>query len=195
MKKLIVFIVLVSCLFPYCVMAKEEKETKYLSQGLKQVSIEEGIPFPYDSYQEKEEKANIYLFRGHGCSACYNFLSYLDAMVPNYGDYFNLIAYEVWENPDNSDLMKKVRSYYGNQETGVPYIIIGDHTWDGYSEEIASEIYSAIMEEYDNGNANDHFDEAMHYEKSYPYANIVIPACALLLVGSIIYIRHKNKEN
>lgn len=195
MKRLIVIITIISCLFPYCAIAEEEQTPNYVSQGLKQVLMEEGIAFLDSSYQESEEKANIYLFRGHGCSACYEFLSYLNAMVPNYGDYFNLISYEVWENSDNNDLMEKVKSYYGNKETGVPYIIIGNHSWNGYSEELTSEIYSAMMEEYDNGNQNDHFEEAMHYEKSYPYADIIIPVCALLLVGAILYIRHKNKEN
>ena len=101
----------------------------------------------------------------------------------------------LWGNVDNNELMQNVSLYYKEKATGVPYIIIGDHVWNGYSQDLNSEIYDAMMEEYENGNKNDHFAEAMQYRRENTWIELAIPLGAIVIVGGIlIYKKQKNRK-
>lgn len=170
-------------------LALAEEKIEPVSLGLKEACESENISFNHESYKESSEKANIYLFRGSGCSHCYDFLTYLEAMTEEYGKYFNLISYEVWQNEENNKLMKETASKMGDQVTGVPYIVIGNQSWNGYGEDLNEEIYNAIMKEYENGNKNDVFNR-----KKSPLTDVFVVTGAIVLVGLFIYARSKTKE-
>lgn len=187
MKKLIMYLLIGTLLVPTITLAEEQ--TKTVSLGLKEACESENITFNHENYKESNEKANIYLFRGSGCSHCYEFLTYLEAMAEEFGKYFNLISYEVWQNEENNKLMKETASKMGETVTGVPYIVIGDKSWNGYGEDLNEEIYNAIMEEYKNGNKNDVFNR-----KKSPLTDVLVVTGAVVLVGLFIYARSKTKE-
>lgn len=107
------------------------------------------------NYKESDDKINIYIFRGSTCSYCLKAITYFSSIVDEYGKYFNLITYEVWGNQDNATLMNQVASAFNETADGVPYIIIGDKTFAGYSERMNSEIESQIKKVY---NSKDKFD-------------------------------------
>ena len=138
MKKYITFLLLI-LLMPILVFAKEESQT--LSEALKDEEIEAKL----EGYDDNEEKPAIYLFRGQGCSHCHEFLEYVSSeLVKNKGDKFRLVSYEVWENKDNANLMQEVAEKFGEDASGVPFIVIGDKTFSGYSTDMNKDIEEAI---------------------------------------------------
>lgn len=100
-----------------------------------------------------ESTANVYMFRGEGCPHCEEALEYFDSIKDKYD--FNLITYEVWYDETNSAMMQEVANALNEQVSGVPYIIIGKQTFNGYAESYNEQIEKAIQEEIKNDNAND----------------------------------------
>lgn len=145
MKK-IMAILLVLLLMPTIVFAKDP-ESMSLEDALK----EEEIEYDLGDYQESDQKVNVYLFRGKGCSHCYEFLEYVSKdLIKESGEYFNLVTYEVWNNEDNKELMDKVAEYLGEEAGGVPFIVIGDKVFAGYAESMNDEMKEAIKKLYDS---------------------------------------------
>ncbi|MBR3198534.1 MAG: hypothetical protein IKG27_00805 [Bacilli bacterium] len=152
MKKIITFLLLV-LLVPTMVFAEEQK---YTSQTLEEALKSEEIKGDLSKYNEGENKVPIYLFRGQGCSHCHEFLEYVASdLVKEYGDKFELISFEVWNNKTNSDLMESVSKYLNDDASGVPYIVIGDKSFNGYAESMNEEIKTAITDLY---NAEEKYD-------------------------------------
>ena len=52
---------------------------------------------------------------------------------------FRIVDYEVWGDKNNSDLMTKVGSYFNFNVDGVPFYVIGDQYFTGFSEESSPE--------------------------------------------------------
>lgn len=145
MKKIIMFLS-VLLLMPTIVFAKEPQ-----SLSLEDALKEEEIKYDLGDYQETDEKATVYLFRGKGCSHCYEFLEYVaNDLVKESGDYFKLVTYEVWNNEDNKELMDEVADYLGEEAGGVPFIVIGDKVFSGYASSMNDEIKEAIKNLYDS---------------------------------------------
>src|SRR5574344_1524093 len=67
-----------------------------------------------DYVENDENKINLYLFRGSSCSHCYEATAFIASMVADYGQYFNVVSYEVWGNEDNANLMTKVATAVGD---------------------------------------------------------------------------------
>ena len=154
-----IFLVFIICL----VLVPFNTKAAAVSETLQEAATQEGISFN-SSYSNDDSKVNVYLFRGHGCSHCYELIEYLTSIVDEYGKYFNLVSYEVWYNTDNSALMSNVASVLGDNANGVPYLVIGKKTFIGYRASTdASAIKSAIKDLYksnDKYDVMDHLDEA-----------------------------------
>ena len=78
-------------------------------------------------------------------------MKYLDSIVDKYGKYVNIFALETWYNKDNKKLYEKLAEKMGDEANGVPYTIIGEKTFSGYSEEMNEEIIKAIKSQYKKG--------------------------------------------
>lgn len=100
------------------------------------------------------EIVTIYIFRGSGCSHCYEALEYFTNFFeanPEYKDYVQLKAYEVWQDANNSNLMQAVAKKYGDEVGGVPYIVVGEsYHSTGFASQLGPEIIDAALEEYEN---------------------------------------------
>ena len=90
----------------------------------------------------------VIMFRGEGCPHCEEALEWFDSIEGEYGQYFDLETYEVWNNQENAELMDKVAEYLGESPDGVPYIIIGKKTYSGFAQSYAEDIKKDIMNEY-----------------------------------------------
>lgn len=101
-------------------------------------------------YKETDDQAVIYMFRGQGCGFCRAFLTFLDSISDEYGEYFKLVSFEVWNNSKNGELMDKIATVTGEAAEGVPYIIIGDKVFGGYAEQYDEDIKAAIKAQYDD---------------------------------------------
>ena len=105
------------------------------------------------SAKEEKEKVNFYIFYGDGCGFCASLHDYTDKLQKNkeYKDMFTIVDYEVWSNAQNSTLMTKVGEYFGTEVSGVPFYVIGDKYFSGFSAESSpSQIEAAIKAAYEN---------------------------------------------
>ena len=67
------------------------------------------------------DKVDIYLFRGEGCSHCAQLEPYLKYLQSEpYKGKINLHEYEIWYNEENAALAQKFLDAYGEVDNGVP---------------------------------------------------------------------------
>ena len=96
-----------------------------------------------------ENKVNIYLFWGNGCPHCEDFLDFLEENT-DYKDLYTLNTFEVWYNQDNYNLMNEFATALDEDVTGVPFIVIGNKSFKGFSSSLEEEILKAIKEGHSN---------------------------------------------
>ena len=104
MKKLLIVFLMVFMFIPSIYA-----ETEYKVMNFDEVLTEEGIEHDFSNYTESDDKITIYFFRGKGCKFCRAFLSYLNDIVPEYGKYFNVVAYDVWNDRNSDKLLDEVK--------------------------------------------------------------------------------------
>lgn len=97
---------------------------------------------------EDSKEVNLYFFRGEGCPHCEEAEQWFQSIEEEYGSYFKVVDYETWYNEDNAALMQKVAEARGETAEGVPYIIIGDKSWSGFTESYEQEILDQIQSVY-----------------------------------------------
>jgi thiol-disulfide isomerase/thioredoxin len=102
-----------------------------------------------------QEKVNVYLFWGDGCSHCENAKKYFSELNKELENKFELYTFEVWYNENNSDLLFKVGETINKEIVGVPFIIIGDETFFGYNSSMDAEIKATIESQYNKGKLED----------------------------------------
>lgn len=145
---------------------------------------------------DEDAKVKVYLFRGEGCPHCEEALEWFDSIEEEYGKYFSLVQYEVWNNRKNNELMQSVAVIMNDQVTGVPYIIIGQHSYKGFDKDkMSDEIIKYIMEEYakDESERYDPVAIALQPKPRNIAVDITVAASIIIIVGGIIYMRYKNK--
>lgn len=145
MKRLKYFVILFAAvlLLPFAVMAEGEEVT----------ATEEAV-----TEDATSNEVPVYFFRGEGCPHCEEAEQWFSSIEEELGSYFKIVDYETWYNEENADLMQKVAEARGEEAEGVPYIIIGDKSWNGfdeasYADEIKDQIKSVFAQ-----NVNDRYD-------------------------------------
>lgn len=114
---------------------EEEKEKLKIDANLENVK--------YD-----ENKVNIYLFWGNGCPHCEKEFDFFESIETEYGDYFTLNTFETWYDENNREILEQFASNMDDEITGVPYTIIGNKSFKGFSERYEEEMLEAIKEHY-----------------------------------------------
>ena len=183
MKKKIAIIVLMllSIIIPVKAFAKEQ----YKTLNLKETLAEEGIEEKFSNYKETDDQITIYMFRGKGCAYCRKFLEFLNGITDEYGKYFKLVSFESWYNEENSNLLGEISTFMGEQASGVPYIIIGDKVFGGYTESYDESIKTAIKTLYDSKDRYDVFEE---YEYSKKWDKILNPSNFTVIIWTICLV-------
>ncbi len=206
MKKYLGIIVAICFAFiPLFVNAasKEIKLEDYKTLNLDEALAEEGIEKVYKDYKETDDQVVIYLFRGNGCGYCRAFLTFLNNSAEEYGKYFKVVSFETWYDEENYNLMNTLSTYMGSPASGVPFIIIGDQVYAGYSSEYDDSILSTIKSLYDE---KEKFDVVEEYNKEANKAarsekratatpiiwNFVFTAIATACV--MVYVNKSNKK-
>lgn len=122
------------------------------------------VAFPFVTVNAKTTKKaekdpiNFYIFYGSTCGYCQKLHNYTATLEKDktINSKFRIVDYEVWGDKDNSELMTKVGNYFNFDVDGVPFYVIGDQYFTGFSEETSPEkIVKAINEEY---SASDYVD-------------------------------------
>ena len=113
-------------------------------------------------------------------------LEFFDSIEEEFGQYYTMNTYEVWYNQDNADLMEEVAEKLGVSVTGVPFLVIGDQTWNGYASSYDAEIEAKILSEY---NSDSRYDVMTAEEpKANNVAAVLIVVAVVGVIGGIVYV-------
>lgn len=93
---------------------------------------------------KKDGKVIIHFFRGQGCSRSAEAEEWFESIKGEYGNLFVVIDYETWYDSNNVKLMEAVAKSRGDEVSGVPYIIIGNKSWNGFTESYEQEMINEI---------------------------------------------------
>lgn len=94
----------------------------------------------------EENLVNLYLFYSNTCPHCEAEMELLDELQEDY-DNLKIYKYEISED-ENSLLLNKVSEMFDINVTGVPFTIIGEKTFFGYSEENSKKKFIGAIEYY-----------------------------------------------
>lgn len=100
------------------------------------------------------EEVNITLFYGKECPHCAKEEQYLKVLKNELGDNLNIQSYEVWHSDENQNLLSKTRKALNNTDDGVPFLVIGNKTFTGYSDVIAKDIKKEVFDNLKNPKIN-----------------------------------------
>ena len=104
------------------------------------------ILFPF-SVSADERVVNIHLFYGETCPHCAKEEKFFDEYLKDKPNV-KLYKYEVWSHPENVELLKKIQKQMGNNESGVPFTVIGKKIIVGFSEDYTPDDLKAAIEYY-----------------------------------------------
>ena len=90
------------------------------------------------------DKVNLYLFFGGECPHCEEEREWLKDIKEDYKKYLNVYEFEVWHNEENSKNMETIKSIFNETSGSVPFTIIGDTEYVGYSNSISSILENKI---------------------------------------------------
>lgn len=123
---------------------------------------------PFGVFADEDDKnevkpVNVYFFKGEGCGYCAAGLEWFDELDDKYDDMYELHEYETWYDEANANLMNAVADVRGETVSGVPYIVVGNQSWNGFDDNVGKEILAKIKEEY---KAEERYDVMDYVDKS-----------------------------
>ena len=162
------------------------------------VAFAEAKPDKEFSADPKEVK--VYFFRGEGCSHCAEAEEWFKSIEKEYGDKFEVVAYETWNNEDNDALMHEIGDYKGTEVEGVPYILVGNNAWNGFDQSYAKNILAEIDALYKQD--PDEIYDIMDYVSGVKSENtlaasiitIVVIVIIVAAVGTSIFFLRKKAD-
>lgn len=156
------------------------------------------IPFTVHAEGEESKEVKVYFFRGEGCPHCTEAEAWFQSIEEEYGSYFQVIDYETWNNRENAELMQRVAKARGEKADGVPYIIIGNQSWNGFTESYGSEMIERIKSEFEK-DVKDRYDiikllPEMEKEKDSTGSDILALVIILVVFGGICFGVYKARK-
>lgn len=147
MKKIIAIIVILLAISLTGIVVLSSKKDKQENTDSKNISYESKL-----TDIKFNDKVNIYLFYGKGCPHCEALFTYFESIKSKYSKYYNLYAFEVWYNEDNGKTMDYFLEKFDKKVSSrsVPFLIIGDEAFEGYSSSMNQKIIDTIEEKYKN---------------------------------------------
>lgn len=108
------------------------------------------IIFPINAFATNE--VNIYFFNSNSCSICKQEEIYLQALKERYPN-IRVYSYEI-SNSDNNDLMLEAKKMFNISKAGVPFTVIGDTAYLGFSQNqkavFQKKVYEYSINKYKN---------------------------------------------
>lgn len=193
MKKLgLLFVILVAFFaLPFAVFAEGEEAD---SNETEEVAEQED-----EAEKEESKEVKIYFFRGEGCPHCQEAEEWFQSIEDEYGSFFEIVDYETWQDEDNAKLMQKVADARGETAEGVPYIIIGNKSWNGFTEsyeqEMIDQIKSVFAEDVSKRYDIMKYIENGEDEEEKSGNDALVLILILAVVGGAGYGIYKLREN
>ncbi len=91
------------------------------------------IALSFTSTVKASTPVNAYLFWGDGCPHCAKEKDFLADISPKYPDV-KINTFEIYQNQYNVNLMQQVMNKLEVDAGGVPFLVIGDKSFVGFSE-------------------------------------------------------------
>lgn len=110
----------------------------------------------------EENLVNLYLFYSNTCPHCEAEMELLEKLQEDY-DNLKIYKYEISED-ENSLLLSKVSEMFNINVTGVPFTVIGEKTFFGYSEENSKKKFIGTIEYYSSHGYTDKIGEYLENE-------------------------------
>ena len=107
---------------------------------------------PFAKVEAQEVTINV--FYGDGCPHCAKEDKYLNVLKKELGDNIEIEKYEVWNNKENNNLLKEVRTTLNDDNEGVPFVVIGNKYFNGYNDDIAKDIKKTIFDNIKQNSLN-----------------------------------------
>ncbi len=96
-----------------------------------------------------EDKKNMYIFWGNGCSHCEELRVFLEDQADLWRDDYQIFSFETWDDEENATLMDDILALLDRENEGTPTVIIGDTVLVGYGDDMQAEYQSAFEQEKD----------------------------------------------
>lgn len=194
MKKIILLAIALLIFIPTTVFASTQ--TKGLIDTIKAANITPSID--ESEYKETDRQVTIYLFWGDTCNHCHEALEFINSLLSEYKDKIKMRSYELNNNIDNRTLQQKVLEWFEINKNGVPFMVIGESTFYGFTESSKEKIKMAIDDVYEQENRYDVFEEmkkgkpAKEQERDH---KVWIVATVVIVLTTVIvaYLIVKNK--
>lgn len=144
---------------------------------------------------ECKNKINVYIFHRDYCGFCKAAILYFSSIEEEYKDCFELKKYEVGDS-DNAELMNKVANYFGDDVSGVPYIVIGEKTFKGYEESMDDSLISTIVSSSNNKDYIDVIEKVQKtpVKKSSPKDTVISVAIITVIIGGFVALLVTSKS-
>ncbi len=126
----------------------------------------------FTSVSEASNQVNAYLFYGKGCPHCAKEITFINSIEDKYPE-LSVMGFEVYYERDNSALMQKVAETLGAEAGGVPFLVIGDKYFVGFSETITPTEIEDRIKYCKNNNCPDIVAKIINPEEIIPPQEIV----------------------
>lgn len=100
-----------------------------------------------EDIKKEVNPVNAYFFYSINCPHCANESVFLNKMINKYSN-LRVYPYEIYYNRDNSKKMQEVAKYLDTEVFGVPFLVIGDSHFVGFSEEYSPVEIEAEIKRY-----------------------------------------------
>lgn len=100
----------------------------------------------------KADKLDLYLFHSESCTHCQAEIEWLNSVKDEYD--LELHLYEVTNNKENAELVKKIKKQMKVNNAQVPFTIVGNTYYIGFEDSIKDGIEQLIKDEISNPSPN-----------------------------------------
>ncbi len=140
-----------------------------------------------------KDKVNVYLFKKEGCPRCAEALEFFNGLDEEYKSYFNLVIKDV-SKTDTNALLKKVVNHFKVNMKGVPFMVIGNQTYEGFKVgETEEQLKTAIKTNYEN-ETRDVVASLMVNKKKNSSSIIWILLAIIVGIGFLMVMAKDNKK-
>ena len=129
-----------------------------------------------------KNKINLYLFHSSECPHCAEERVWLEDIKKTYKNSLNIYEYEVNHNDNNAKMMEKAKARFGIDNNYVPFTVIGEREYVGFSKTTASSIENRIKEYLTNDSGNEENEKInIPILGDVDIKNVSIPLVAVIL--------------
>ena len=132
MKRILYTLILLLCIIPINIGAIKADYEDKLSDAI-------GI-------EVEENKVNLYLFKDKTCPHCKKETEWLKSIESDYKDYLNIYYFELNGNKENQEKYFIATETMNINTTSIPFTVIGEKTFVGFSDTIKSNIENTIKD-------------------------------------------------